>query len=148
MRAIEKVKGLAEAHFVPMIRDSRDVALSLRPLWFSPGDDIEAQARNWVVKTRISWSMQFPLVPGENERIIQMCRALGATEYISGPAARVYIEEEKFAAAGIRLTYIDCSGYPEYPQLHTPFEHAVSIVNLIFNTGPYAPRYMQSFPPA
>jgi hypothetical protein len=48
MRAIEAV--LPEAHFVHVIRDGRDVALSLRPLWFSPGDEIEAQARNWLAK--------------------------------------------------------------------------------------------------
>jgi sulfotransferase family protein len=48
MRAIEAV--LPEAHFVHVIRDGRDVALSLRPLWFSPGDEIEAQARNWLTK--------------------------------------------------------------------------------------------------
>jgi len=96
------------------------------------------------IKTKISWSMQFPWVPGKNERIIEICRAVGATEYISGPAAKTYIEEEKLAAAGIRLTYIDYSGYPEYRQLHVPFEHAVSIIDLIFNTGPDASRYMMS----
>ena len=97
------------------------------------------------IKTRISWSPQFPRVPGKNERIIETCRAVGATEYISGPAAKAYIDEEKLAAAGIRLTYIDYTGYPEYRQLHVPFEHAVSIIDLIFNTGFVAPRYMMSF---
>ncbi len=41
-------RALPEAHFVHMIRDGRDVALSYRGLWFGPGDDIEAQARFWV----------------------------------------------------------------------------------------------------
>ena len=48
MPAIEAV--LPEAHFVHVIRDGRDVALSLRPLWFSPGEEIEAQAQNWLTK--------------------------------------------------------------------------------------------------
>ena len=48
MGAIEAV--LPEAHFVHLIRDGRDVALSLRPLWFSPGHEIEAQAENWLTK--------------------------------------------------------------------------------------------------
>ena len=97
------------------------------------------------IKTRISWSMDLPAAAGKNERIIAICQALGATEYVSGPAAKVYIEPEQFDAAGIRLTYIDYSGYPEYPQLHGPFDHAVSIVDLIFNTGADAPRFMRSF---
>ncbi len=39
---------LPEAHFIHMIRDGRDVALSYRGLWFGPGDDIDVQARFWV----------------------------------------------------------------------------------------------------
>ena len=38
---------LPEAHFIHVIRDGRDVALSLRDTWFSPGPDIEARARYW-----------------------------------------------------------------------------------------------------
>jgi hypothetical protein len=48
MGAIQAV--LPEARFVHLIRDGRDVALSLRPLWFSPGHEIEAQAENWRTK--------------------------------------------------------------------------------------------------
>ena len=33
-------------------------------------------------------------------------------------------------------------GYPEYPQLHPPFEHAVSVLDLLLNTGDRAPSYM------
>jgi hypothetical protein len=45
MQAIEEV--LPEAHFVHIIRDGRDACLSLRQTWFSPGWDIETQARHW-----------------------------------------------------------------------------------------------------
>src|SRR5690606_5319429 len=36
-----------------LIRDGRDVALSLRKMWFSPGWDIRTQAKHWTrfVKT-------------------------------------------------------------------------------------------------
>ena len=39
---------LPEARFVHLIRDGRDVALSLRQTWFSPGTSMEAQAVHWV----------------------------------------------------------------------------------------------------
>jgi hypothetical protein len=45
MQAIEQV--LPEAHFIHVIRDGRDVALSLRDLWFSPGKDIQTLAKRW-----------------------------------------------------------------------------------------------------
>jgi hypothetical protein len=37
---------------------------------------------------------------------------------------------------------MDYQGYPEYPQLHGGFEHAVTALDLLFNTGPDAPRYL------
>ena len=40
-------KLLPEAHFIHLIRDGRDVAVSLRQQWFSPGPHIEQQARLW-----------------------------------------------------------------------------------------------------
>ena len=45
MSSIEAV--LPEARFVHIIRDGRDVALSLREMWFSPGHSMEAQADHW-----------------------------------------------------------------------------------------------------
>jgi hypothetical protein len=46
MQPIEQL--LPEAHFLHIVRDGRDVALSFRGLWFGPGDDVEACARHWV----------------------------------------------------------------------------------------------------
>ena len=97
------------------------------------------------IRTRLTWSTDYAAEGNRTERLVDLCRLAGATEYLSGPAARAYIEEDRFRDAGIELTYMDYSGYPEYPQLHGPFEHGVSIVDLLFNTGPDAHRYMNSF---
>jgi hypothetical protein len=40
------------------------------------------------------------------------------------------------------LVYKSYEGYPEYPQRHPPFEHAVSILDLLFNAGPDAPEFI------
>ena len=47
--------------------------------------------------------------------------------------------------AGIGVRWMDYSAYPEYHQLYPPFEHAVSVIDLLFNEGPNAWRYMKSF---
>ena len=78
----------------------------------------------------------------KTERLIDVCRKVGATYYLSGPAARAYIEPELFEQAGIELAYKDYSGYPEYPQSSKTFEHGVSILDLLFNVGPSAPDYI------
>jgi hypothetical protein len=74
-------------------------------------------------------------------RLVQILTHLGATHYISGPSAQNYIENEKFASAGIALEYMDYN-YPEYPQLHEPFDPNLSILDLLFMTGPDALRYI------
>ncbi len=97
------------------------------------------------IRTKISWSMDYELVTGKTERIVSLCRQAGATEYLSGPTARDYLDQELFRRNGVTLTYMDYSGYPEYPQPHPPFEHAVTILDLIFNVGARAPEFMLSF---
>ena len=56
-----------------------------------------------------------------------------------------YIEPEVFEAAGVELEYFGYDGYREYSQLFPPFDHFVSILDLLFNEGPNATRYMLSF---
>lgn len=98
------------------------------------------------IKTKISWSMDYqPLAEEKNERLIGLCRATGADSYLSGPAAKDYMDEELFRKSGIQLEYMDYSGYPLYPQLHGKFEHGVSIIDLLFNRGPQTVEYMKSF---
>ena len=97
------------------------------------------------IDTKISYSMDFNLVEGRTERLVDLCLQASATEYISGPSARSYLEEHQFEEAQISVTYMDYSGYPEYDQLYPPFEHNVSVIDLIFNMGPASKNYMKSF---
>ena len=97
------------------------------------------------IDTRITWSDEYTSVEGKTERLVNICKQAGATTYISGPAARDYIDQTLFNDENISLEYMDYSSYPEYRQLFPPFEHGVSIIDLIFNEGPDARKYMKSF---
>ena len=77
-------------------------------------------------------------------RIVEMCQATAATRYVVGPAAVDYISDEPFRRAGIALEFMDYSGYSAYEQVHPPFIHDVSIVDLILNTGPEARTYLKA----
>ncbi len=95
------------------------------------------------VTTRITSSADYDLGnPDPSGRLLDICTRAGATEYLSGPAARAYLDESLFARAGVAVRYMDYAGYPEYPQLHGPFEHAVSVLDLLFMTGPRAAAYL------
>jgi hypothetical protein len=94
------------------------------------------------IGTRVSWSSDYRLVPGKTERLVDLCLQVGADDYISGPSARSYIVPEVFAEAGVRLTWMDYQGYPEYPQLFGAFEQGVSVIDLLLNCGADAPRFL------
>lgn len=95
------------------------------------------------IPTKITWSSDYTLDDGKTERLAGIVRDAGGDYYLSGPAAKDYIEDAVFERAGIQLAYMDYAGYPEYPQLHGAFTHNVSILDLLFMTGPDALRYMK-----
>jgi WbqC-like protein family len=94
------------------------------------------------LKTAFADSRSFQASGHKLDRLLDLVRHSGATHYLSGPAARDYIVPERFAKAGIVLEWKDYGGYPEYPQRYPPFEHAVSIVDLLFNAGPDAAEFI------
>ncbi len=95
------------------------------------------------IGTKITWSMDYTLVPGKTERLAQLVLDAGGGYYLSGPAAKDYIDESVFRNAGVELAWMDYDGYPTYPQLHGEFTHHVSVLDLLFMTGPDAKRYMK-----
>lgn len=69
------------------------------------------------------------------QRLVTMCSELGATEYLSGPAARAYLDVSAFSEVGIDVAFANYESYPEYEQPHGEFEHGVSIIDLIACVG-------------
>jgi hypothetical protein len=96
------------------------------------------------IKSTVTWSMDYQLIGDKTERLVNLCRQANATTYISGPSAKVYLNEDLFRQENISVEYADYYGYPEYRQLYPPFEPCVSVIDLIFNEGPNAINYMKS----
>lgn len=72
------------------------------------------------------------------DRLVGVLERVGATHYISGPAAREYMDEGRLERAGISLEYMEYD-YPEYSQLHPPFEPQVSVIDVLAMAGDAAP---------
>jgi hypothetical protein len=83
-------------------------------------------------------SSSYHLTHAKGERVLELLEKTRADVYVSGPAARQYISDDAFEAAGMRVIWKDYSGYPQYEQLHPPFSHRVTILDLLFHTGPAA----------
>ncbi len=96
------------------------------------------------IHTKITWSSDYHLVDGKTERLVGLVKEAGGSYYLSGPAAKSYIVEECFQKENIELAWMDYSNYPEYRQRSDKFEHGVSIIDLIFNEGPNARKFMKT----
>jgi hypothetical protein len=92
------------------------------------------------ISTRMSRSTDYPAREERSERLLDLTLAVGATEYLSGSAAQGYLDIAAFERAGVEVAWMSYEGYPEYPQLHPPFDHAVSVLDVLFNVGPDAAR--------
>ncbi|GAA3429653.1 WbqC family protein [Streptosporangium nondiastaticum] len=99
------------------------------------------------IGTELRPSADYRAAGTKTERLVDLCRKAGATEYVTGPAARAYLDEDLFRREGIGVRWFDYSGYPEYPQLHPPFDHRVSVLDLILSTGPKAAEHLKTTPP-
>jgi hypothetical protein len=95
------------------------------------------------IDTIIESSSDYELADEQSARLLGLCQQVNADVYISGPLARDYLNTGLFASAGVEVEWFDYSGYPVYDQLWGEFEHGVSIVDLIANTGSNAPKYMK-----
>jgi hypothetical protein len=96
-----------------------------------------------AIKTKIVDSRELNLEGGKVERLVDACKKLNADIYLSGPSAKNYIQEELFKENKIEIKWMDYSGYKAYHQLFPPFEHGVTILDLIFNEGPEARKYLK-----
>ncbi|MFT4680707.1 MAG: hypothetical protein ACI9YU_000537 [Flavobacteriales bacterium] len=95
------------------------------------------------IRTKIVDSRDLSLVGDRNDRLLDACSKVGANTYISGPAAKTYLDVDRFSQQQINVEWMEYSGYEEYSQLYSPFAHGVSILDLIFNKGENAKDYFK-----
>lgn len=106
---------------------------------------IDTICRYLDIHTKISDSCDYKLIDGKTERLVSLCIQAKATEYISGSAAKNYIDTKLFSQNNIKLTWFDYTGYLEYPQQWGQFKHEVSILDLLFNCGKSSKKYMKCY---
>lgn len=78
----------------------------------------------------------------KTDLLIDICGAVNATKYISGPTAKSYISDTTvFTRRGIDFKWMFYD-YPAYPQKRPCTEKPLSLIDLLFNVGPEAPQYI------
>ena len=97
------------------------------------------------IRTTFRDSREFRVDGQKSDRLLSLLTELGATEYVSGPAAQNYLDVDVYRQAGITVEWKDYSTYPEYPQLHGAFVPNVSVVDLLVSCGPSSPAYVWEY---
>ena len=98
--------------------------------------------RQLGIATRMSSSSDYTLEGDRTDKLMNLCLQAGATEYLSGPAARDYLDESRFAAAQVAVRWFDYPAYPPYAQLWGEFVHGVTVLDVLFHCGPDARRHV------
>ncbi|MGY6238997.1 WbqC family protein [Burkholderia ambifaria] len=98
--------------------------------------------RQLGIATRMSSSSDYTLEGDRTDKLLNLCLQAGATEYLSGPAARDYLDESRFAAAQVAVRWFDYPAYPPYAQLWGEFVHGVTVLDVLFHCGPDAHRHV------
>jgi hypothetical protein len=97
------------------------------------------------VETTFDDSRNYGLTEKKEHRVKELLLKCNAELYLSGPAAKNYLSEDFLIQSNIKIEWMNYSNYKEYNQLYPPFEHAVTILDLIFNEGPNVKNYLKSF---
>jgi len=86
------------------------------------------------IKTRLVRASELSAQGQKEELLINICRELGADEYLSGPDGRNYLNLEEWESAGINVEFQEFR-HPLYSQLQGEFIPQMSALDLLFNCG-------------
>jgi hypothetical protein len=90
------------------------------------------------ISTPVHFESALHITGTKTDRIIEICRKLGADVYLSGSGGRAYLDEEKFRRSGIILKYqefVHPSYHQQYSGSGVPFTPYMSCIDLLFNAG-------------
>lgn len=87
------------------------------------------------LKRKIEHASERDFQGAKSDLVLNMCKQLGATEYIFGQHGREYADVKAFEDAGIKVTFQDYA-HPTYKQLHGAFVPDISVIDLLMNEGP------------
>ncbi|MCP5556542.1 MAG: WbqC family protein [Verrucomicrobiaceae bacterium] len=98
------------------------------------------------ITPKVTASTAYPGGSDKNSRLVSIIKAANAGIYLSGPAAKCYLDEDMFAGEGIDVCWVDYRNYPLYIQQYPPFAHDVTALDLLFAMGSKAKDFLKSNP--
>jgi hypothetical protein len=95
---------------------------------------IEEVARWLGLAPRFLRSSTLGLPGSSSERLLRICKGLGASTYLTGHGAFRYLDHELFDSHGVQVRYMRYACEP-YPQSHGPFTPYVTVLDAVAHRG-------------
>jgi len=87
------------------------------------------------ITTPVRRASEFTNTGTKAELLVSLCEQVGATEYVSPPGSKDYLDEsDAFTKRGLPQSYFQYE-HPEYPQRYGSFLPYMSVIDLLFNCG-------------
>jgi len=117
----------------------------LRELYAAPWNklsDLNEATVQWLLEaygitTPVHRAADYAARDEPTDRLIDLCRAVGAIQYLAGPGAEHYMDKPRFESSGVRLN-LQVFHHPIYRQVYEPFEPNLSALDLLLMQGPEA----------
>jgi len=114
----------------------------LRALYRQPWEqlaDLNLAVIRWLldafgIKTPIRLASEMMLREEATDRLIDICRTVGATHYLAGAGAAGYMDMPRFETSGLRIEVQDFR-HPVYQQCYEPFVPGMAAIDLLFTCG-------------
>ena len=102
--------------------------------------DLNLASFRWLTESlglpwKVVRSSQLETPGRKTERLVAICEKFKATDYLTGDAAKDYLEERQFEDAGVKVCWHNYK-HPVYDQGTDEFVPYLSVVDLLFREGP------------
>lgn len=119
----------------PMLKSLYEQAESLELLTHVNELFLRSIMQRLGIATRVRRDRELDARGTRGDRLLDICKKASATHYLSGPSAKDYLDETPFKAAGVEVEWMEYGPYKSYPQRGGEFDHAVTILDLLFALG-------------
>ncbi len=91
------------------------------------------------IKTPLIYSSELGVTTTSSQRILDICKAVGADRYLTGTGGLDYMQLEEYDAEGVEVLVQDYTHLPYAQQFkHEEFQPRMSAIDMLFNLGPDA----------
>lgn len=112
---------------------------------FSLDLETTKQVIQWLgIKTKLVLESELNVGGTATQRLVNICKALGADTYISGSGGKNYLDEKLFEKNNLILGYQKYIGRPYQQHLAESFIPDLSIIDMMANLGPNTMQFLSN----